>query len=416
VPARSDLSAREARWLAVNAQGLGRPRPKSPITRRHLRGAVNAVGTVQLDAINVVARTQFLVLFSRVGPFDPARLHAMTGPGGELFEYWGHAASLLPTAHQPLFRWRMEQHGPYGDRPVYAARRLAWEATHADYIASVLQEVKERGPLSASQLSDPRRRNGEWWDRRSVGRLALEWLFARGDVTAYRSTSFARLYDLPDRVFPPAVVSQPTPPVDEAQRRLLVLAARSLGVGTLADLAGYYVINVKVARTRVAELVEAGDLIEVRVDGWRERGYVVPDVRPARPSRRTATLLSPFDSLIWDRRRTLQVFGFDYRIEVYVPAPQRTYGYFVLPVLLGDSLVARLDLKADRQASVVRIGGAYVEPGADAPTVAAAVADEVDALRQWLGLDGIAIARRGNLATALRPALREVSMPSTTPR
>ena len=239
----SELSIDEARRLAVNAQALGRRRPKGPVGLRHLRTAIGAVGLLQLDAINVLARTQFLVLFSRVGSYDIARLHSMTGPGGELFEYWGRAASLLPVAHQPLFRWRMEVHGPYAGSALFAARRQAWQEAHAEYITSILHEVRERGALSASQLTAPRRRNGEWWDRRSVGRQALEFLFTKGELAAWRTASFERVYDLPERVIPPAVLSQPTPPLDEAHRRLLALAARSLGVATLADLANYYLIS-----------------------------------------------------------------------------------------------------------------------------------------------------------------------------
>jgi uncharacterized protein len=398
----SELSSQEARWLAIDAQGLPRPRPRGPIGTRHLLSAINGVGQVQLDAINVVERTQFLVLYSRLGPYEISRLHDLTGPGAELFEYWGHAAALLPMAHQPLFRWRMEQHGTYGESPTKTARREAFRDANAGYIDAVLREVRDRGPLTAAQLSDPRRRNGEWWGRRSFGRVALEYLFAKGEVSAWRSPTFERVYDLPERVIPDAVRAQPTPPVDEAQRRLLVLAARSLGVATIGDLANYYVIGPKSARPRVAELVEAGELVAVAVEGWRESGYAVPNRRPRRPTRDHATLLSPFDSLIWERSRARRLFGFDYRIEVYVPEPDRKYGYFVLPLLLGDRLVARFDLKADRQESVRQVRGAYVEPDADADSVAVVAATELDALRNWLRLDRIAVARRGNLATALR--------------
>ena len=170
----SELSSQEARWLAIDAQGLARPRPKGPIGKRHLQSAINAVGQLQLDAINVVARTQFLVLFSRLGSYEVSRLHDLTGPGADLFEYWGHAASLLPIAQYPLFRWRMDQHGTYGDSPTHAARRQAFRDANADYIDATLREVRDRGPLTAAQLIDPRRRNGEWWGRRSFGRVALE--------------------------------------------------------------------------------------------------------------------------------------------------------------------------------------------------------------------------------------------------
>jgi uncharacterized protein len=399
-----ELSSEEARWLAIDAQGLGRPRPSGPVGRRQLRTAIGGAGLLQLDAINVLARTQFLVLFSRLGAYDVARLHQMSGPGGELFEYWGRMASLLPTAHQPLFRWRMEQHGPYGDSPTYGLRRQAWQEVHAGYIASVLREVRDRGPLRASQLSDPRRRDGEWWERRSVGRQALEFLFTKGELAAWRTEGFERVYDLPERVIPEVVLSLPTPPVDEAHRRLLALAARSLGVATISDLAGYYLVKQKTAKARLAELLEAGELVEVAVDGWRDAGYMLPDVRLRRPTRQHATLLSPFDSLIWERNRTRRLFGFDYRIEVYTPAPDRRYGYFVLPLLLGDRLVARLDLKADRNTSTLRVVSAFIESGADPDGVASAAAPELDALRAWLQLRGIAVERRGNFARRLRRA------------
>jgi uncharacterized protein len=400
-----ELSSEEARWLAIDAQGLGRPRPSGPVGRRHLRGAIGNAGLLQLDAINVLARTQFLVLFSRLGSYDVARLHDMTGPGGELFEYWGRMASLLPTAHQPLFRWRMEQYATYGDGPKYAARRLAWQEAHAGYIAAVLREVRDRGPLRASQLSDPRRRDGEWWGRRSVGRQALEFLFTNGELAAWRTAAFERVYDLPERVIPAAVLSQPTPPVDEAHRRLLALSARSLGVATISDLAGYYLLKQKTAKARVAELLDTGELVEVAVEGWGDTAYMLQNVRLRRPTRQHATLLSPFDSLIWERTRTRRLFGFDYRIEVYTPAPLRTYGYFVLPLLQGDQLVARLDLKADRKTSTLGVASAFIEPGADPDSVAAAAATELDALRGWLELGGIAVERRGNLAGRLRRAM-----------
>ncbi len=296
--AGTGLSSDEARRLAVDAQGLARPRPIGPIRKRHLRAAIEAIGQLQLDAINVVQRTQFLVLFSRLGAYDVGLLHELTGPGGDLFEYWGHAVALLPMAHQPRFRWRMEQDGTYGGSPTRSARREAFRVAHADYIEAVFCEVRDRGPLTAGQLADPRRRDGEWWDRRSFGRVTLEYLFMRGELAGWRTANFERVYDIPERVIPGAVRAVPTPPADEAQRQLLLQAARSLGVATVRDLAGYYVMPVKVAKQRVAELAEAGELAEVSVDGWSETAYALPGARPKAPTRSSATLLSPFDSLI----------------------------------------------------------------------------------------------------------------------
>jgi hypothetical protein len=399
------LSIREARWLALEGQGLGTQRPAGRVDRRHLRGALAQIGTLQLDAINVVARTQFLVLFSRLWAYDVRRLHEMTGPEGDLFEYWGHAASLLPMAAHPLLRWRMERYRTAVAGGVYGEARRAWRSAEADYIAAVLEEVRDRGALAASELVDPRRRQGEWWDRRSDGRLALEWLFTTGELAAWRNPTFERVYDLPQRVIPADVLAQPTPCAADAQRALLLAASHSLGVATLGDLADYYRIKPAEARRGLAELVELGDLVRIEVEGWRQPGYCRPDARPRRPVRNHATVLSPFDSLIWERERTARLFGFDFRLEVYVPEAKRQFGYFVLPLLLGDELVGRLDVKADRKDSALRVHAAYLESGVEARRVAPFAADELGLLARWLGLGRVAVGSRGELAATLRRAV-----------
>jgi hypothetical protein len=372
-----------------------------------VRDLIARIGAIQLDAINVLRRTQYLVVFSRLGPYDVSLLHRMTGPSEELFEYWGHAAAVLPATTQPLFRWRMQEHAALHARVADdAPARPSWLAAGVAYTEAVFDEVRDRGPLAASGLSDPRPQRGEWWDRRSTGRRALEWLFTTGRVAAWRSETFERIYDLPERVLPAAVLAAPTPRRDDAQRALLLTAAHALGVGTLADLADYFRIRPGEARERVAELIDCGDLVEVVVEGWTQKAYCPPDVQPRRPARGHATLLSPFDSLIWARDRTRRLFGFDYRIEVYVPEAKRRFGYFVLPLLLDDSLVARLDLKADRRTGTLRVPAAHLEPGADARAVAAAAAEELDALRAWLGLEHTEVGTRGDLTATLRREVR----------
>lgn len=398
---QEELSASEARWLAISAQGLSKDRPLGPATTRDLRGAIRAVGVVQLDAINVVERTQRLVLFSRVGTYNSALLEAMTGPGGELFETPGFRAALMPVAHQPLLRWRAASYGVPQDNPNYVRRVEAYYQANATYIAAVLAEVAARGPLAASALSDPRRRSGEWWQRRSDGRRALELLFARGDLAAWRTPRFERVYDLPERVIPAAVLASPTPSPEEAQRALVGLAAASLGVATVSDLARYHLLSPAVVKSRLPDLVEAGELIPVRVAGWRHPAFVTPTARPSWPKRTQATLLSPFDSLIWDRERTRRIFGFDYRIEVYLPAGKRQHGYYVLPLLVGDRLAGRFDLKADRKNAALRVVGAYAEPDADALAVGHAGAEELRRLSKWLGLDKVEVELNGQLATTL---------------
>jgi uncharacterized protein YcaQ len=400
MPAAHQLSNREARWLALAAQGLNtsRPAPTTRSARTRLRKVMGQVGTIQLDAVNVLARTQFVVPFSRLGPYDPADLLGLTGPGQPWYEYWGHAASLLPTEMYPLFRWRMhkDRHQSW----------MSWADANDRYLEAVRTEVRERGPLSAGQLADPRRRTGEWWDRRSDGRLALEHLFTTGELATWRTASFERVYDVAERVIPPDAYDAPSLSVEDAQRELLARAAGHLGVGTAADLADYFwVVPIGDARARVHELVESGRLVPVTVEGWKQPGFMAPDSRPRPPRRDHATLLSPFDSLIWRRPRTEQLFGFHYRIEIYVPQPKRTYGYYVLPLLMGDELVARFDLKSDRQAGQLSVAGAYIEPDAPVATVADAAAAELRSLSGWLGLDGVRVARRGTLADPLRRAL-----------
>jgi uncharacterized protein len=403
----AQLGVQEARWLALEAQGLGRPRPrrKAGATAEEVEATARALGVVQLDAVNVLERTQFLVFFSRLGPYDRSIVQHLARSGGELWEYWGHAASLMPSIDEPLFRWRYQIGGTYVPGPKVKARVDAWEAESAEYFAAVLQEVAERGPLSARQLVDRRPRTGEWWERRSGGRQALARLHGRGRLATWRTSAFESVYDLPERVLPSEVLAVATPPVPDAQRALLQKAARAIGIGTVADIAGYYMIQPRVAKPLIADLVGSGDLLPVAVEGWNETAYITAGAEPRRPTRATGTLLSPFDSLIWDRQRTHRLFGFDYRIEVYVPGPQRVHGYYVLPLLLGDTLVARFDLKADRKASVLRVAGAFLEEGSDADAAAAAAATELSAIGNWLGLDLVDVNRNGNLAAALSAQL-----------
>jgi uncharacterized protein YcaQ len=360
------------------------------------------LGTIQLDAVNVLARTQFLVPFSRLGPYDPAALRSLSEPQGSWFEYWGHAASLLPVELHPLFRWRMQRwRDDLVDSAAAQERRRAWRAAHSTYIASVLAEVTERGPLAASQLSDPRRQTGEWWDRRSTGRRALELLFGDGVLSAWRSPNFERIYDLTERVVPAAVLEMPTPADEDAQKQLIALAARCLGVATEADLADYFWLRPQRARLLVAELVGEGCLLQVAVEGWPQPAYIVPGLRPRPPKRVSATLVSPFDSLIWARPRAERLFDFHYRIEIYVPGQLRTHGYYVMPLLLGDALVARLDLKSDRKGDGLLVVGAFAEPGQATGAVAEAALAELHRLREWLGLSSLLVGPKGDLAPRL---------------
>ena len=393
--ASSTISADEARRIALAAQGFaGRP---AKATLRDVRRVIDRVAIIQVDSVNVVCRSQELPLWARLGAHARDTLPSLCRRG-VLFEYWAHEASLLPVELQPLLRWRMAE---ARDKAWGNLRRLA--RRDPGYVASVRAEVHARGQVLARDLAPTTKRRkaaASWWSWDDRKR-ALAYLFWAGEITAIRSTStFERVYAPFDRVLPAAVLAAPTPSPDDARRELLARSARALGVATVRDLADYVRITVPIARPLIAALVEAGRLAPVAVEGWTEPGYLHPEARAPREVAARA-VLSPFDSLIWERRRTERMFGFRYRIEIYTPAPRRTHGYYVLPFLLGDALVARVDVKADRAAGALLVHAAFAEPGAPAAT-AQALADELGAFAAWLGLTRVVVGRRGDLARALR--------------
>jgi uncharacterized protein YcaQ len=369
--------------------------------RRALRRVLARVAVVQIDSVNVLVRSHYLPLFSRLGPYPVAVLEraAYRAPR-DLFEYWGHEASLLPVEMHPLLRWRMLR---AANEAWGVVRRI--ERERPGYVEAVLEEVRARGPVGAGALEDGvrPRRSGPWWDWHDAKR-ALEWLFWSGRVTSAGRRGFERLYDLPERVLPAAVVQAPTPVEADAQRELLRLSARALGVATERDLRDYFRLGVAEARARVAELVEAGELLPVSVEGWRQRAYLDPAARVPRQVRGRA-LLSPFDSLVWERERTERLFGMQFRLEIYVPAGKRVHGYYVLPFLLGDALVARVDLKADRAGGVLRVQAAWRQDGHAPAAVAEELAAELRSMAGWLGLERVEAVDHGDLAPHLRRAL-----------
>jgi hypothetical protein len=399
MPHPESLSLAQARRIALAAQGFADPAPRGSPTIRHLRRVVGRVGLIQLDSVNVLQRAHYLPLFSRLGPYPPALLdRAAYRRPRELFEYWGHEASLLPVWLQPALRWRMAR-----------ARAFAWKgvlrlaAERPELVKWVREEVAQRGPVTAAEIEEdlPRRRGDNWGWNWSDVKTALEWLFWTGEVTAAaRNGAWARVYDLPERVLPAAVLATPTPPEPEAIRQLVAVSARALGVAAAPELRDYFRLPVAGFQSAVGELVEAGELVPVRVEGWSRPAW---RHREARLPRRVggAGLLSPFDPVVWERSRTERLFGFRYRIEIYVPAAKRVHGYYVLPFRLGDRLVARVDLKADRQRRELQIPAAWLEPGMAAGPVAEALAAELWRLAGWLGLDRVAAPLRGDLAGAV---------------
>ncbi len=396
------LSLSQARRIALAAQGFTDPAPTGVPNLRHLRRVVGRTGLLQMDSVNVLQRAHYLPLYSRLGPYPTELLdRAAYRRPRELFEYWGHEASLIPVALHPALRWRM---AAWSTEAWGSMRRVATE--QPELVRWVHDEVKVNGPLTAAEIEhDAPRRKDNWGWNWSVVKQALEYLFYAGEVTAAaRNGAFARLYDLPERTLPADVLAAPTPTDAEAFRTLVGVASRSLGVAAEFELRDYFRLPVAAARAAIADLVASGELLPVRVEGWRQPAYLHPEARLPRWVRGDR-LISPFDPLIWERARTERLFGFFYRIEIYVPAPKRVHGYYVLPFLQDDRFTARVDLKADRKAGVLRIPAAWSEPDVDPVATASALAVELGRLAGWLGLSAVAPPERGDLAVPLTAAL-----------
>ena len=406
------LSLRAARRLAIGAQGLASPLPGGRLDVRHLRRAMDRMGLLQIDAVNVLARSHLLVLRARVGGTHDAVLgllersaYARRTAERELTEYWGHEASFVRVADWPRFRWRMKR-ALAGEMWSGYAR---FGASEQGRIAAAMKWLDANGPASSAELDagmgwGPGVRGP--WGTRSNGKMALAWLFWTGQVGVADRTGFVRRYDLIERVLPPEVL---TTDIDEptAHRALLADAAQCLGVATADDLIDYHRLPKRVAPARLAELVEDNQLTEVAVEGWDRPGYVAAGQRAAR-RRSRSVLLSPFDPLVWHRPRAERLFGFHYRIEIYTPKAKRQYGYFVLPFLHDDALVARLDVRFDRGRNVLEVPASWAEPGswpsgAPAETKALeALAAELHALSAWCGAEGVSVLSRGELSGRLR--------------
>lgn len=401
------VGAAAARRIAIAAQGLADEKPSGRVDIRHLRKVFESVGVIQIDSVNVLARSQELPLFARLGP-HPRDLIPRATAAGELFEYWCHEASHIPMEHHHLSRLRMEQ-ARNGERVWSGLARTARD--NPAMVREILARVNDSP--DGVVAGDVRRRTGpkgQWWDW-DEGKAILEWLFWTGRITARRrEKDFARVYLALEHAIPPEVLARPAPSADETRRELLGLAARSLGIATSKDLHDYHRQLPSRTGGALASLVGDGTLEEVRVEGWREPAYLYAGARTPRAVTARA-LLSPFDSMVWCRPRTERLFDFRYRIEIYTPAARRTYGYYVLPFLLDDRLVARVDLKADRATGSLLVPGVFSEPGIDAPRVVAELADELVSMAGWLGLDRVTVGDRGDLSGRLARTIRRRPSP-----
>jgi uncharacterized protein YcaQ len=401
----ASLTAAQARRIAVAAQGFSEPRPGGPITRAHLRRLISRIQVLQLDSVSVAVRAHYAPVFSRLGPYDRDVLdraawgHTARSPR-LLVEYWAHEAALMAVDDWPLLRWRMRQyrHGRWGSHIVKANPRLP------DDIVAALAEL---GPSTAGQIENhlattPRRGKGAWWNR-SDTKWVAEALFASGRLTTATRVGFARHYDLTERVLPADVLAREVAE-DDALRELTRRAATALGVATEADIRDYFRLAAGQAKPAIAKLVADGELERVDVEGWSAPAYLPVAQTIPRRDRGTA-LLCPFDPLIFFRPRVERLFGFHYRIEIYTPAAQRRYGYYVWPFLLDGELVGRVDLKVDRSADALHVVGAFVEPERSPSRVAEALAGDLQTMAGWLGLGGVTVGERGNLAGALSAAV-----------
>lgn len=389
------ISLARARRIALAAQGFADKRPSGPPDVRHLRRVMERMTILQLDSVNVICRSHFLPVLARLGPYDRDKLDRYLYHSDEHFEFLGHEASITSQDLQPLLRFKSDRHWKF---------LAKLDREQPGYLDAVQEEVAANGPLSVKELSDPGKRTGPWWGM-PKGKLALEGLYYNGRLAIHeRDRAFVTSYDLPERVLRTDVLDQPTPPADDARKELLLLGARSHGIGTDADLADYFRINVTTARPLLAQLVEEGRLEQVEVKGWKDPAFLHPEARHPRsvPGR---ALLSPFDPVVWFRPRGERLWDFHYRIEIYVPEPKRVYGYYVLPFLLDEELVGRVDLKADRQAGVLRARGSYTQDGADPVRVAREMAVSLTEMAGWLGLSEVVVEPRGDLAPALTTAV-----------
>jgi uncharacterized protein YcaQ len=399
------LALAQARRIALAAQGFGDPRPTGRVDARHIRRVLDRIAILQIDSVNVFSRAHYLPVFARLGPYPRELLDRMTGYTArpkrpEMFEYWAHAASLIPVELQPLLRWRMRR---AHQEPWPAIRRIATD--NPGLLEDMLALITEQGAITAGDTGIPRPapRPGHMWNWHD-GKVALEYLFYEGRVTTAKRVNFERYYDLTERVIPAEILATAAPTDADAQRELIRITARALGVATEPDLRDYFRISHAMSKAAVADLVDSGELVPVEVTGWGAPTYLWHEAR--RPRRVPArALLSPFDSLIWYRERTERLFGFRYRIEIYTPEPKRQFGYYVLPFLLGEDLVGRVDLKADRQAGVLRVQSAWLELGHDPRYVADELAEELAVTAAWLGLDRIEVMPRGDLSKELAAAI-----------
>ncbi len=383
--------------MALGAQGLSENRPAVTIERRHLRQCMKAMELVQLDAVPVVIRTQYLPFFSRLGPYNPKLFDEIAYKDDEWFELWAHEASIAPVEIEPYLRFNKKR-AANGDtwKGLY---RLAVE--EPSYIKKVLREVELKGPLEAKDLSDPQPRKSTGWGHRSKGQLALNWLYRIGEVGIRRGANFEKQFDLLDRIVPSKILSIPTPSDHDSLKNLLLRSSKAYGVATAPDLVDYFRLPTKEARLAIADLVDNNQLEEVQIESWKEKAYIAPHISIPKSSN-GCSLLSPFDPIVWNRKRLDRLFDFQYKLEMYTPESKRRFGYYVLPLLIGDRFVGRFDIRNIRDKRTLHVKASFLEKGVEAGDIAQKAFDELANLAKFLEAQEVKIDRKGNFSVYLK--------------
>ncbi len=394
------FSIDEARRIAIAAQGLHESRPQlGTVSLADLDRVVNRINIVQIDSVNVLVRAQYMPFFSRLGPYPTDLLHQFAYEERNLFEYSVHEASLLPMRHLSMIRHRMSEWRPW-------KRWTELMSEKPDLLPYIVDEIETRGPLEVADIEDKGERYGHWGT--TSAKIILETMLHRGELAVSDRVNHARRYDLINRVVPSDVLASDPLNREESHLLMMKLAISSLGIGTIADCADYYRIKRTEAANAIQTLSERGEIERVKIDGVPSEIYAKPGIEPPSEASSATAIVSPFDPLVWHRQRIEWLFDFEYRIEIYTPVRKRKFGYYVMPFLLGDRLVARIDLKADRKAKVLRVPGAFSEVHADADEAAPRLATELRSMADWLGLERIVIGRRGSFTKPLRSAIKQL--------
>lgn len=395
---KSELTKIEARRIALHAQGFQNQKRETKKNWSAIASTIKDLHLLQIDSVNVLVRSHYLPLFSRLGNYDRGVLDNRTleDTNRHVFECWSHEASLVPMELHPLMRWRMNRaragNGTYRSMNQFAKDQKA-------FLKKTLDHIRKIGPMGASSIPDSGKGEGGWWGW-SKGKMTMETLFYQGLVTTAKRDKFERIYDLPERVIPSEILGRATPPEAETFHHLISLSAQALGIANEFELRDYFRLPIAETKTAIAECLENGDLVPVKVDGWAKPAYVHKNTELPRKAGGTA-LLSPFDPLCWERARTERLFNFHYRIEIYTPQPKRKFGYYVLPFLNGEDICGRVCLKADRETGTLRANAIHHEEMVDPVDTAKAMAGELAKMANWLGLPNIEVKKSGNLASAL---------------